>query len=181
VRHVARVSCKCCVHLPREQRATRDVTFGPLCTLKDGKSPYYRSYCKNKIDFYYWQYSCKFALKCETKPFSNIWNKCVLLNIQIKIVNWIMNPSRKSLKSVMSPCDKPAVTCRPMLRCHWLSPLDRILFLLLVLISARKWYEIWLALFNFSTRTYTKISSVQWTNSPEISLITVSMRTTGGQ
>jgi hypothetical protein len=28
VRHVARVSWKCCAHLPR---ATRDVTFGPLC------------------------------------------------------------------------------------------------------------------------------------------------------
>jgi hypothetical protein len=28
----ARVSCKCCAHLPREERATRDVTFGPLCT-----------------------------------------------------------------------------------------------------------------------------------------------------
>jgi hypothetical protein len=25
-------SCKCCAHLPREERATRDVTFGPLCT-----------------------------------------------------------------------------------------------------------------------------------------------------
>jgi hypothetical protein len=31
VRHVARVACKCCVHLMREERATRDVTFGPLC------------------------------------------------------------------------------------------------------------------------------------------------------
>jgi hypothetical protein len=25
-----RTSCKCCVHLPREERATRDVTFGSL-------------------------------------------------------------------------------------------------------------------------------------------------------
>jgi hypothetical protein len=24
------VSCKCCAHLPHEERATRDVTFGPL-------------------------------------------------------------------------------------------------------------------------------------------------------
>jgi hypothetical protein len=29
VRHVARVLCKCCAHLPREESATRDVTFGP--------------------------------------------------------------------------------------------------------------------------------------------------------
>jgi hypothetical protein len=29
VRHVARVSCKCCAHQPREERATRDVAFGP--------------------------------------------------------------------------------------------------------------------------------------------------------
>jgi hypothetical protein len=28
--HVARVSRKCCAHLPCEERATRDVTFGPL-------------------------------------------------------------------------------------------------------------------------------------------------------
>jgi hypothetical protein len=33
VRHVTRVSCKCCVHLPWEERATRDVTFGPLCSF----------------------------------------------------------------------------------------------------------------------------------------------------
>jgi hypothetical protein len=26
-----RTSCKCCAHLLREERATRDVTFGPLC------------------------------------------------------------------------------------------------------------------------------------------------------
>jgi hypothetical protein len=30
MRHVARVSCKCRAHLPREERATRDVTFGSL-------------------------------------------------------------------------------------------------------------------------------------------------------
>jgi hypothetical protein len=35
VRHVARASCKCCAHLPREERATRD---GPLCaSLMKGK------------------------------------------------------------------------------------------------------------------------------------------------
>jgi hypothetical protein len=34
VRHVARVSYKCCAHLPRENRATRYVTFGPLCSCK---------------------------------------------------------------------------------------------------------------------------------------------------
>jgi hypothetical protein len=26
-----RIRCKCCVHLPHEERATRDVTSGPLC------------------------------------------------------------------------------------------------------------------------------------------------------
>jgi hypothetical protein len=32
VRHVARVHhAKCCAHLPREERATRYVTVGPLC------------------------------------------------------------------------------------------------------------------------------------------------------
>jgi hypothetical protein len=32
VRHVACVSCRCCA-LPRVERATRDVTFGPLCNI----------------------------------------------------------------------------------------------------------------------------------------------------
>jgi hypothetical protein len=32
VRHVARVSFKCCAHLPpREERTTRDLTFEPIC------------------------------------------------------------------------------------------------------------------------------------------------------
>jgi hypothetical protein len=33
VRHVARVSCKCCAHLLRVERTTRDVTFGLLCIM----------------------------------------------------------------------------------------------------------------------------------------------------
>jgi hypothetical protein len=33
VRHAARVSCKCCTHLSREERAARDVTYGPHGSL----------------------------------------------------------------------------------------------------------------------------------------------------
>jgi hypothetical protein len=37
--YVARVSCKCCAHLPCEVRATRDITFWPLC-ISPNHSPY---------------------------------------------------------------------------------------------------------------------------------------------
>jgi hypothetical protein len=33
-----RTSCKCCAHLPREERATRDVTFGPPVNTLSPKS-----------------------------------------------------------------------------------------------------------------------------------------------
>jgi hypothetical protein len=36
-----RIRGKCCVHLPREARATRDVTFGPLCIKKYKMTTWY--------------------------------------------------------------------------------------------------------------------------------------------
>jgi hypothetical protein len=51
VRHVARVSCKCCAHLPRVDRAKRDVTFGLLYMTPDSRmSPAFRGVGWPRLD-----------------------------------------------------------------------------------------------------------------------------------
>jgi hypothetical protein len=55
VRHVARVSCKCCAHLPREERATRDVTLYPsveyflTCALVSNTIMYIKLYLLKSV------------------------------------------------------------------------------------------------------------------------------------
>jgi hypothetical protein len=60
--HVARVSCKCCAHLPREERAIRDVTFGPLYILV--ACDWHHSACQIQI----WRGIERLPVTCCDKP-----------------------------------------------------------------------------------------------------------------
>jgi hypothetical protein len=67
VRHVARVSCKCCAHLPRVEGVTSDVTFGPLCRLKNPYCSIFRlmhGYWHLNIHVYDLDYMTLFGIEC---------------------------------------------------------------------------------------------------------------------
>jgi hypothetical protein len=56
-----RASCKCCVHLPREERATRDVTVVPLCVMSG-------LYLWAREEGGWWEYRGKAVEFKENKP-----------------------------------------------------------------------------------------------------------------